>query len=251
MDYIKIVNWKRWQSYRSDRSQPPWIKLHRCLMRNLEWLALNDAQKGQLVSLWILAAETKGKIPNNPEVLQKLCFLSKKPDLELFSSLGFIEGWRQSDAKVTPSRRQRDAKMTQSDQLRLSNCPPSDSPSDSERLRETSEGGISDPKKDPLAQIGFELFWQAYPRKTAKKDAVKAWGQLDPDKALREKILDSVAKQKYSAQWTRDNGQAIPYPASFLRGERWEDEVQQQLRSMTVEEVEARAREGKPDYDTD
>ncbi len=75
------------------------------------------------------------------------------------------------------------------------------------------------------ASNGFDQFWDAYPRKVSKKDAIKAWGQLDPDTALQEKILNSIAKQKYCAQWLRDNGEAIPYPASFIRGERWEDEI--------------------------
>jgi len=212
MDYIKIVNWKRWQSYRSDRGQPPWIKLHRVLMRNPEWLSLTDAQKGQLVSMWLLAADKKGQIPNNPEVVQRLCFLSKKPDFQLFSDLKFIEGWRQSDAKVTPERRRDDAPETEES-----------------RVEESRDS------KNRLAQNGFGQFWQAYPRKTARKDAIKAWGQLKPDTDLQEKILDSIAKQKYCAQWLRDNGEAIPYPASFIRGERWNDEVEK-VRSAELAE---------------
>lgn len=106
--WIKVTNWTRWQSYRGDRGQPPWIKLHRCLMRNPEWVSLTDAQRGQLVMIWLLAADRNGEIPSDPSVTRKLSGMDSDPDYTLLSRLGFIE----FDAKVTPRRRQRGAKVT-------------------------------------------------------------------------------------------------------------------------------------------
>ena len=37
-------------------------------------------------------------------------------------------------------------------------------------------------------------------------------------------LLDAVEAQKRSPQWTRDGGQFIPYPATWLNQRRWEDE---------------------------
>jgi hypothetical protein len=91
MNGLKIRNWEKWQSYRSDRGQPPWIKIHRCLMRNVEWVSLNDAERGQLVSMWLLAADNNGTISGSPEILQKICFMSSTPDIEKFIEMGFIE----------------------------------------------------------------------------------------------------------------------------------------------------------------
>ena len=108
MNYLTVRNWDTWQSYRADRGQPPWIKLHRALLRDVEWGYLTDAQKGQLASMWMLAADKGGKIPNDPKIIKKFCGLDKEPDLELFVGHGFLEG----DAKVTPTRRQVDANMT-------------------------------------------------------------------------------------------------------------------------------------------
>ena len=62
MEYFKIKNWDKWQTYRKDRGQPPWIKLHRCIMRDPEWVLLSDAERGQLISLWLLAADRGGEI---------------------------------------------------------------------------------------------------------------------------------------------------------------------------------------------
>lgn len=67
---------------------------------------------------------------------------------------------------------------------------------------------------------GFETFWAAYPRRTAKAEARKAWAKLQPDDVLLEAILAALAWQ--TKQW--DDVKFVPHPATWLRGERWEDE---------------------------
>jgi len=106
MEYLQIRNWDKWQTYRKDRSQPPWIKVHRRIMRNPKWVGLSDAERGQLISIWLLGADRDGKIPDDPDLIKKLCFMQKKPNLNKFIGLRFID---QSDAKLTPERRQHDA----------------------------------------------------------------------------------------------------------------------------------------------
>lgn len=73
---------------------------------------------------------------------------------------------------------------------------------------------------------GFESFWSAYPKKTAKQQALKAWQKLSPDEKLTAAILSSLERQKKCDQWTKDNGRYIPYPATWLNGRRWEDDMQ-------------------------
>ena len=70
----------------------------------------------------------------------------------------------------------------------------------------------------------FDRFWQAYPRKIAKGDARKAWHALAPDAAFVDRILDALVWQTRQPDWLRDGGTWIPYPATYLRSERWEDE---------------------------
>ena len=50
------------------------------------------------------------------------------------------------------------------------------------------------------------------------------WNKLNPSEALCEQIMIGLERWKQSAQWTRDGGQFIPNPATFLNGERWKDE---------------------------
>jgi uncharacterized protein YdaU (DUF1376 family) len=73
---------------------------------------------------------------------------------------------------------------------------------------------------------GFDDFWMAYPRKTAKADARKAWAKLAPAAELRAVMLAALEVQKHSADWRKEGGKYVPHPATWLNGERWEDEPQ-------------------------
>ena len=73
---------------------------------------------------------------------------------------------------------------------------------------------------------GFDRFWAAYPRRVGKQDALKAWGQLNPDDALVDQIVAGVERWKTCDQWTKDGGSFICYPATFIRGRRWEEDDQ-------------------------
>lgn len=83
-------------------------------------------------------------------------------------------------------------------------------------------------KKKSYDADGFAAFWAAYPKKTGKADALKAWNKLKPDIVLQAKMGEALTAQKKSPQWTKNNGQYIPMPSTWLNGKRWEDEVQTQ-----------------------
>lgn len=70
----------------------------------------------------------------------------------------------------------------------------------------------------------FERFWAAYPKRQAKADAVKAWNKLNPSPELVDTIVTAVEKASRSENWLKDGGRFIPLPATYLNGQRWEDE---------------------------
>jgi len=110
MDSLKIKNWDKWQTYRRDRGQPPWIKVHRRILRNPEFISMTDAERGQLLVMWLLAADKDGVIPASPDLLQKLCFMTDAPNLNKFTDLQFIEDtWRQDGVKMASNGSQCDA----------------------------------------------------------------------------------------------------------------------------------------------
>jgi len=68
----------------------------------------------------------------------------------------------------------------------------------------------------------FDLFWSAYPRKTAKGNAENSWKKIKPDEKLVADIIAAIAKQK--PNWT--DPKFIPHPATWLNGKRWLDGVE-------------------------
>jgi hypothetical protein len=76
----------------------------------------------------------------------------------------------------------------------------------------------------PTIPDSFDTFWTVYPRHQAKADARKAWQRLNPSPELVERIIAALTWQREQESWQRDDGQYIPLPASWIRGERWEDE---------------------------
>lgn len=83
--------------------------------------------------------------------------------------------------------------------------------------------GIGNKKEEEKREL-FDQFWAAYPRKVGKDGAWKAWQKRRPDGALLDQMIAALAWQRRSQAWTKDGGQFIPHPATWLNQARWEDE---------------------------
>lgn len=82
----------------------------------------------------------------------------------------------------------------------------------------------ADSKKPKNKESGFDEFWAVYPNKRDKSKARELWQKLDPEEALKKQIIAAVKQQARSEEWTKDGGQFVPYPSTWLRRRRWEDE---------------------------
>ena len=71
--------------------------------------------------------------------------------------------------------------------------------------------------------LGFAAFWEAYPRKVGKQDALRAWkkSKTRPDVSI---VLEAVVKQRASEDWQKEKGRFIPNPATWINGGRWDDQ---------------------------
>jgi len=87
---MEVANWEKWQTFRKDRGTPPWIKVYRNLLSNEQWVSLSDKEKGHLVSIWILAADKNGILSDDPSMIQRMCMLDSKPNINKFIDLGFL-----------------------------------------------------------------------------------------------------------------------------------------------------------------
>ena len=75
----------------------------------------------------------------------------------------------------------------------------------------------------PWNEAAWTQFWEAWPKKVAKREAIRAWNKLKPNPELLATILQRIATSKQSEQWQRNGGQYIPHPATWINGRRWED----------------------------
>ena len=82
----------------------------------------------------------------------------------------------------------------------------------------------------------FLKFWDTYPKKKSKGDAIKAWKKLKPNEPLAEKILRAVQQARTSDDWLKDGGQFIPHPATWLNARGWEDEFTHQRKTVSMVE---------------
>ncbi len=72
----------------------------------------------------------------------------------------------------------------------------------------------------------FLTFWKFYPKKVGKGAAFAVWSDLAEDLGgeLLQAAVVALNWQIDSDQWTKENGQFIPNPETYLRQRRFEDE---------------------------
>jgi len=95
----------------------------------------------------------------------------------------------------------------------------------------------------------FDEFWSLYPRKISKATARKAWAKLSAE----QQLMAAKAIESHCQYWKAKETELefIPYPATWLRAERWEDELVIEPKKEKIskewmfsnEGIEAKARE--------
>ena len=91
----------------------------------------------------------------------------------------------------------------------------------------SSSSAVEKRQEPPLSpsEGDFEVVWNAYPRREAKAQALKAWNKLKSPPV--ETMLQAIAAYAKSDQWRREGGRFIPLLARWLDDHRWEDEMPQ------------------------
>jgi len=67
---MRIKNWTKFQHFKDRR--PPWVKLYRDILDDLEWHELDPLAAKVLVMLWLIASENEGQIPDNKTLAFRL-----------------------------------------------------------------------------------------------------------------------------------------------------------------------------------
>ncbi len=82
----------------------------------------------------------------------------------------------------------------------------------------------------------FEQAYAVFPRHEGKKDALKAWGQTSRARPPLLLLLQAIRKATAANRWTPDRRQFTPLFATWLRGERWNDEFPEPVPTKLVQD---------------
>jgi len=104
---------------------------------------------------------------------------------------------------------------------------PPEMPPETPQSKEKKSIIVKKRKALTIVSSNFNTFWNVYPRKMAKGEAEKAFAKLNPDKELLPTILRAVEQAKKTRQWLENNGEYVPYPATWLNRKGWEDEYKE------------------------
>jgi hypothetical protein len=80
---------------------------------------------------------------------------------------------------------------------------------------------VADTAIDTEERPNFDAFWLLCPKRVAKLDAKKAWDRLSAE----DQLAAMVGMVAWRRVWMARDLQYAPYPATWLNGHRWEDEL--------------------------
>ncbi|MBS7362492.1 MAG: hypothetical protein KIH03_01640, partial [Paludibacteraceae bacterium] len=174
-------------------------------------------------------------------IQKNICLLSdellkKYPKLTVIDEDGEVEERSESVQCTENEQVSVQAKTSEFDQKRVNvvnNGVNVDSNEDSEDVNDIISTQSKEKKSKVEERIhirgyseSFEEFWKLYPRKVNKSKAKEIWMKIKPEDELLEAIMDSVKRQSMTPAWRKDGGQYVPHATTWLRGKRWEDEVE-------------------------
>ena len=99
---MRIKHWNKFQHFK-DR-KPPWVKLYRDLLDDLDWHELDAQASKVLVMLWLIASEDEGRIPPT----KTLAFRLRMTEKQTNDCLNKLSHWLEQDDINTISERYQD-----------------------------------------------------------------------------------------------------------------------------------------------
>lgn len=105
---MQIKNWKKFQHFK-DR-KPPWVKLYRDVLDDLEWYELDPLASKVLVMCWLIASEDDGRLPSS----KTLAFRLRMTEKQTIDCLNKLSHWlEQDDINAISDRYQDDSLETE------------------------------------------------------------------------------------------------------------------------------------------
>jgi hypothetical protein len=226
-----------------------WIKLHRELFEKAIWRKTTSKQKAILITILLMANHKPAKWIFNGELcecdagqfitslksIQENCgkdvsIKNIRTALELFEKLEFLANKSTKAGRLITIVNYKTYQALNDENGKDEGNEPAKvgQRAGKEVATNNNVNNVNNVKNENNVNkyiADFEKFWSLYPKRTGKGAALESWKKINPNKELFEKICSAVNSQKTSDQWTRDNGQFIPYPATWLNQKRWDDDL--------------------------
>lgn len=145
----------------------------------------------------------------------------EEPDLDAMSDAAAI-AFEGAKPNLDASRRKAESGKKGGEGKQAESKPEANDKQTESKNKDKNKDKKKNKNKDKCLNADFDLFWDAYPKKKAKQDAEKAFAKITVPVQF---LLNAIEAQKKSEDWQKDNGRFIPYPATWLNGKRWEDQV--------------------------
>jgi hypothetical protein len=219
---IRIKDWAKFQHFK-DRS-PPWVKLYRDILDDIEWHELEPRAAKALVLLWLIASENSGELPD----IKKLAFRLRTTQADVRDIISKLSHWLEhddiaGDIAVISAGHQADSPEKRREEGEAETQLLVETARKAEQAAAEKAARAAKAKDKADADELFEEFWKAYPKKVGKDDARRAFDKRSPTRALVAAMLAAIVEARTTDQWKREKGQFIPNPATWLNQGRWKD----------------------------
>ncbi|MBU3577516.1 hypothetical protein [Polynucleobacter sp. UK-Kesae-W10] len=205
---MKIKNWAKFQHFK-DR-KPPWVKLYRDILDDVEWHKLDPKAAKVLVMLWLIASEDEGNIPD----IESLAFRLRISEAATKEALSKLSHWMdQADIKMISARHQTDTAAVQNNSATVDLTL-----GETEREEEEETEGEKDICSDPqsvsepavvkmilvdksefeIAQSDIDSWSQAYPAADVMAEIYKMNSWLDANPSKRK---TRIGVKKFIVAW--------------------------------------------------
>jgi len=210
-----------------------WIKLH---YKFLKWEWSNDANMVALFLHLLLKANYQGRNWRGQdikrgELITGLHSLSAETGISLQSLRTCLKRLKSTN-EITIKTTNKYSVICIRNYNKYQHEPTSKLTSELTNNQQTTNKQLTTPKEykkerksiDSIYTSDFIEFWSKYPKKTGKGAAFSSWNKLT--KHEKQKIDGALDWQILSDQWTKDSGQYIPNPQTYLNQKRFDDEPQ-------------------------
>lgn len=188
---MKIKNWNKFQHFK-DR-KPPWVKLYRDLLDDIEWHELDPKAAKVLTMLWLIASEDDGKIPSTKQLAFRLRMSEKETEVCISKLSHWLE---HDDDNAISARYQDDALETERE-------------TEKEREKETNKATIVATPIGVSQEVWDSFVKQRKTKKAQITELVIAGIQREANKAgwsLENALNEIVVRnwQSFKAEWVKE-----------------------------------------------